>query len=366
MSTNAELSTNTDTAVAPQDVEAFANRLMEMMTSASLTMMISIGHRTGLFDTFAGNPPLTSEQLAEKAGLNERYVREWLGAMTTGRIVEYDREAKTYRLPEAHAALLTRAATPDNIAATMQWFAVLGQVEDRIVDCFHNGGGVHYSHFSRFHEVMAEESAQTVVAALHGHILPLVPDLEDRLREGIDVMDVGCGAGRAINLLAETFPNSRFVGVDFSEEAIGMARDLSQERGVTNTEFIVRDAAQLNETDRFDLITAFDAIHDQIAPAAVLAAINQALRPDGVFLMQDIAASTHLHDNLERPLAPFLYTISCMHCMTVSLANDGAGLGTCWGEELAQEMLREAGFSEVALHRLDHDIMNTYYVARHG
>ncbi|QDU36247.1 hypothetical protein Mal4_05310 [Maioricimonas rarisocia] len=355
-----------DTQVAPQDVEAFGNRLLEMMTGASLAMMISIGHRTGLFDVLAGESPLTSYQTADKAGLNERYVREWLGAMVTGRVIDYDSETQTYQLPDAHAALLTRAATPENMAATMQWFAVLGQVEDRIVDCFHNGGGVHYSHYSRFHEVMAEESAQTVVAALHDHILPLVPDLGDRLQEGIDVMDVGCGAGRALNLLAETFPSSRFVGVDFSEEAIEMGRQLARDRGLTNTEFIVRDAAQLGETVRFDLITAFDAIHDQIDPAAVLAGIRQALRRDGVFLMQDIAASSHLHENLESPIAPLLYTISCMHCMSVSLANDGAGLGTCWGEELAQEMLRDAGFGEIALHHLDHDIMNTYYVARQG
>src|SRR5690606_3222684 len=109
-----------------------------------------------------------------------------------------------------------------------------------------------------------------------------------------------------------------------------------------------------------DLVTAFDAIHDQARPAAVLANIRRALRPGGVFLMQDIRASSHLERNKDHPLGPYLYTISTMHCMSVSLATGGEGLGTVWGEEKALEMLREAGFARVELHRLPHDIMNNY------
>jgi SAM-dependent methyltransferase len=113
----------------------------------------------------------------------------------------------------------------------------------------------------------------------------------------------------------------------------------------------------------FDLITAFDAIHDQAEPRKVLRGIADALRPDGTFLMQDIAASSHLHKNMEHPIGPFLYTISCMHCMTVSLALDGEGLGTMWGEEKALELLAEAGFTKVRVEQLSHDIQNSYYIA---
>ena len=138
----------------------------------------------------------------------------------------------------------------------------------------------------------------------------LAPDLVERLESGIDVLDVGCGAGRALILLAELFPCSRFTGYDFSVEAVGKARAEAERRGLGNLCFEVRDVSRLGDSRAFDLITAFDAIHDQRDPARVLAEIHAALRDDGTFLMQEIAASTHLENNLEHPVGPFLYTIS--------------------------------------------------------
>jgi 2-polyprenyl-3-methyl-5-hydroxy-6-metoxy-1,4-benzoquinol methylase len=261
---------------------------------------------------------------------------------------------------------LTRRASPDNIAAFAQYIPVLGSVEDGIVESFEHGGGLPYSAFPRFHEVMAEDSGQTVVSALTDHILPLVPGLVGRLEEGIDVLDVGCGSGRALNLMARTFPNSRFTGYDFSEEAIACARAEAKEHGATNVRFEVKDVAALDEKASYDLITTFDAVHDQADPAAVLKGISNALKDDGVYLMQDIAGSSHVHHNLEHPIGPFLYTVSTMHCMTVSLAQGGEGLGTMWGEEKAKEMLREAGFEEVEIKQLPHDFQNYYYIARKG
>ncbi len=314
----------------------------------------------------AGLPPSTSERIASMANLNERYVREWLAAMVVGRIVEHDPEEGTYYLPQEHAAFLTRAASPDNIAVTAQFIPLMGSVEDPIVESFKNGGGVPYSAFPHFHEVMAEDSGQTVVAALKDHILPLVPGLTERLETGIDVLDVGCGSGKALNLMARFFPNSRFVGYDFSEEGIAHARAEAQEHGTTNVRFEVKDAAKLDEKDRYDLVTTFDAIHDQAEPAAVLKGISDALKDDGVYLMQDIAGSSHIHNNLDHPIGPFLYTISTMHCMTVSLAQGGEGLGTMWGEEKAKEMLEDAGFKEVEIKQLPHDIFNNYFIITKG
>ena len=345
-------------------VDAFGERLLGIITAGSLNMMISIGHRTGLFDAMAELPPSTTHVIAERTNLNERYVREWLGAMTTGRIINYSPADETYTLPAEHAALLTRNAKPLNFASTMQFFSILGGVEDKIVDCFRNGGGVPYEAFHRFHDVMAEESAQTVVAALTDHILPLAEGLVERLEQGIDVLDVGCGAGRAICRLASEFPNSRFKGYDFCGDAVAAAQAEADRQGLENVRFERRDVAKLGAADQFDLITAFDAIHDQAKPDLVLSQIESALRPGGTFLMQDILASSHLEENLANPLASFLYTISCMHCMTVSLAHDGAGLGTCWGRELAEEMLQDAGFTEVSVSKLPHDDMNYYYIAK--
>ena len=342
--------------------EEFAERMVGVLNEGAIALMTSIGHRSGLFDAMVGLPPSTSEQIASAADLNERYVREWLGAMTVGGIVEHDPENGTYHLPQEHAAFLTRAASPDNIAAFAQYIPLLGSVEDGIVESFKNGGGVPYSSFPRFHEVMAEDSGQTVLPALKDHILPLVPGLTERLEKGIEVLDVGCGSGRALNLMARTFPNSRFVGYDLSEEAIARARAEAQEHGITNARFEVKDAATLDEEARYDLITTFDAIHDQAKPAAVLEGIARALKPDGVYLMQDIAGSSHVHNNVEHPLGPLLYTISTMHCMTVSLSQGGEGLGTMWGEEKAREMLHEAGFAKVEVKQLPHDFANSYYV----
>jgi 2-polyprenyl-3-methyl-5-hydroxy-6-metoxy-1,4-benzoquinol methylase len=342
--------------------EAFAERMIGILNDAALALMTSIGHRTGLFDVMVGLPPSTSQQIADAANLNERYVREWLAAMVVGGIVEDYPNDGTYRLPQEHAAWLTRAASPDNIAVTAQFIPLMGCVEDGIVESFKHGGGLPYSAFPRFHEVMAEDSGQTVVAALTDHILPLVPGLVERLEEGIDVLDVGCGSGRALNLMARTFPNSRFTGYDFSEEAIARARAEAGEHGATNIRFEVKDAAKLDEEASYDLITTFDAVHDQAKPAAMLEGIADALNDDGVYLMQDIAGSSHVHNNLEHPIGPLLYTISTMHCMTVSLAQGGEGLGTMWGEEKAREMLEEAGFKEVEIKQLPHDFMNSYYI----
>jgi 2-polyprenyl-3-methyl-5-hydroxy-6-metoxy-1,4-benzoquinol methylase len=349
----------------PAAVQAFAGELFGTLSSGTTTLMVSIGHRTGLFDTMAGLPPSTSAAVAAEAGLHERYVREWLGAMTVARIVEYDSAAGTYWLPPEHAAVLTRAAGPDNLASLMQFVPLLAQVEDRVVTSFADGGGVSYDAYERFHDLMAEQSAQTNDAALVDRIVPVVPGLAERLRDGIRVADIGCGMGHAVNLLARAFPASEFVGYDFSSDALDVARAEAEEWGLTNAAFELRDVADLDGAGTFDAITAFDAIHDQAQPRAVLTEIAAHLDPDdGVLLMVDIRASSALEENLEIPWAPFLYTVSTMHCMTVSLALDGEGLGTVWGTELALQLLDDAGFRDVRVHSLEEDFINAYYVAR--
>ena len=344
--------------------ETFAERLLDILNNGAIALMTSIGHRTGLFDAMEKLPPSTSQQIAEAAGLQERYVREWLGAMVTGRFVDYDRVNKTYYLPPEHTAFLTRGASPDNIATFAQYIAQLGSVEDQIVECFQTGGGVPYSAFKRFHQIMAEDSGQTVVAALTESVLPLVPGLIESLERGIEVLDVGCGSGKALNKMAKLFPHSKFKGYDFSEEAIANAQTEASQLGLTNIQFELNDAATLDEVEQYDLITTFDAIHDQARPDLVLQNIYKALRPDGVYFMQDIRAKTDVGGNLDHPVAPLLYTISCLHCMTVSLAVGGMGLGAMWGEEKTQEMLAEVGFTSVEVKQLDHDFQNNFYIIK--
>jgi len=353
----------TETQIDPQKAEAFAGQMVGLLNNSMLAVLTSVGHRTELFDKMATMSPATSDEIAKQTGLNERYVREWLGAMVTGRVIDYDPANRTYRLPPEHAAFLTRAAGPNNMATMTQFLALCGSVEDGIVESFRKGGGVPYSQFGKFQELMAEESAGVVDATLLGSTLPLT-GMVDRLTSGIDVLDVGCGQGHAINTMAREFPNSRFTGYDFSEEGVGAGQKEAKSWGLSNSKFVVQDVAKVKDKAAYDLITAFDAIHDQAHPAQVLKGISDALRPGGVFLMVDIAASSNLEENMEHPLAPMLYSISTLHCMTVSLALGGDGLGTVWGEQLARKMLADVGFTNVEVKRVEGDILNAYYVAR--
>ena len=354
-----------ETKVTAESLDDFSTRYLEILNHGALCLMISVGHRTGLFPALRRVGPCTSEQLARASHLNERYVREWLGAMTAGRIVAI--EGNHFVLPEAISQLFANEEETSNIAYLSQYIGMLGEVETRVVECFSKGGGVPYSAYSRFHDVMAEDSGQNIVAALLDHILPLVPGLTSALENGISVLDIGCGRGRALHFLAEKFPRSRFTGFDLSEEAITYARDHANRSRLGNLRFEVRDLTSFHREAPeavYDLVTAFDAIHDQARPDNVLAGIRRSLKAEGVFLMQDIRASSAIAENRDHPLGTLLYTISCMHCMTVSLAQGGMGLGAMWGEQKALEFLKSAGFANVEVRTLEHDIQNNYYVAR--
>lgn len=343
--------------------KAFLATMTGIMNGGSLALMCSIGHKTGLFDTMSKMAAATSVEIAEAGSLDERYVREWLAAMTAGGIVDHDSDASTYHLPPEHAGLLTRDAGSLNMTTYCQYVSLLGQVEDEVVDAFRNGGGVPYDRYPQFQTLMAESSGQRLAKALVPHVVPLLPDGHERLSTGIDVADVGCGSGRALNILASAYPNSRFTGFDIADGALDRARAEAVAAGSTNVEFITRDAAALNEPERFDVITSFDAVHDQAHPDKMLAGIHAALRPGGTYLCVEPKASSHMHENLEMPTAAMMYTISTMHCMTVSLAYGGEGLGTAWGEQLAIQKLTDTGFTNIEVTGIKPDRANHYLLS---
>lgn len=344
--------------------EAFGDQMVGMLNAGCTALLVSVGHQTGLFDALVEVGAVTSRGLAERARLNERYVREWLGGMTVAGVVDFDPAGSTYTLPPEHAGWLTTEAGPNNLARTMQFIPLLAKVEEDLVQCFRQGGGLSYAHYPRFHALMDEDSRSFVDAALVDMVVPLVDELDARLHAGIDVADIGCGSGHAINVLARHYPASRFVGFDFSEEAIGRANAEARSMDLINAQFELRDAALLDQPDAFDLITALDAVHDQAYPGQVLDAVARATRPGGTFLMMDFKASSNVEENIGNPMAPALYTISTMHCMTVSLGLDGDGLGTVWGRQLATSMLQKAGFSNIQVKELEDDPFNYYYVCR--
>lgn len=343
---------------------AFAGRYVEILNQSAIALLTSVGHQTGLFETLAQQSGTTSHQLAAAAGLDERYVREWLGGMVTAGVVRYDSADRTHHLPREHAAVLTSAAGPNNMALLTQHISMMGEVEQKIIGRFHHGGGLSYAEYPHFHRNMAETSAAVHDAALVDGVLPLVPGLPERLAAGIDVADIGCGSGHTVNLMARAHPASRFTGYDFSAPALVAAQEEAARWGLANARFESLDVARLDAIEEFDAVTAFDAIHDQAHPAQVLDNIHRSLRPGGVFLMVDIKSSSNLEDNIDLPWGSYLYAISMFHCMSVSLGLDGDGLGTVWGVQRAQQMLADSGFRDVEVHDVDADPFNAYFIAR--
>ena len=341
--------------------KAFTQLVVRHFEGAAVTIMVEVGRRVGLFDAMARMGPATSAGIAAETGLHERYVREWLGAMVCGGVVQYDDAARTYRFPPEHAAALT-GASAKNLATVAEIFPLLSRVIPDVVDAFRTGRGVPYSAYQPdFTGLMDRRSRPRYDEHLFGTYLARPEGLIPRLEAGIRVADVGCGSGYCIRLMARRFPRSTFVGYDLSEDAIAAARQVTPP--LANASFAVQDIARLETPTPFDLVTAFDAIHDQADPAGVLRCIRAALAAGGTFVMVDVCASSELAENVGAPMAPFLYTVSTMHCMSVSLAGGGPGLGAAWGHQVATRMLREAGFTDVRLFERV-DPTNSLYVAR--
>jgi SAM-dependent methyltransferase len=343
-------------------VEQFAGRLMASYTEATVTLMVDVASRTGLLEALAAGDG-TSTDVADRAGLVERYVRECLGALVTGGIVEYDPATRRYALPPEHAVCLTGPGSL-NLAPLARLNTLLARHVDGVTRAFREGGGVPYEAFRpEFTDVVDAGNRGLLDEQLTAGILPATGALPARLEGGMRVADIGCGTGHAVNLLARAYPRSSFVGYDLAPDAIARARAEAAEWGLPNASFDVRDVRLLPTDPPFGAVFAFDAIHDQADPAGVLARVHAALEAGGVFVMLDIKAASALEDNVGNPLAPWIYGVSTLHCLTVSLAQGGLGLGTAWGEQLALQMLAEAGFVDVTVHDVPDDPLDSVYLA---
>lgn len=349
--------------------------MIGILNAGALNLAMSIGYRTQLFDMMdSSEAPLSPAELAERSGLNERYIREWLGIMVTGGIAELIRDPdgnSLYSLPKAHGDLLTRRAGNHNLGVYTQEIPLLTACAlEGVIRGFETGEGVPYSAYPRFQAFMSELGNAKHRRVLTDTFLPSVDGgkLLTRLKQGIRVCDAGCGEGVAPILMAAAFPHSSFVGIDRDEAVIRTAREAAAERKLNNIEFAVRDAALLDRDaeweNSFDYVTAFDAIHDQTDPMGALRSIRHILCSEGTFSMVDIASGSEHADNLEHPMGPFLYTVSLMHCMPVGLAGRGAGLGMMWGRQKAEAMLREAGFREISISEIPEDSFNLHYFCR--
>ena len=360
MTTSASIDRTTATAdIDETAVEEFAGRLFGLFTGGALTYLIEIGRRTGLFDTAAGQP-MTSLELAARSGLTERYVREWLAAMATSGIFEYDPTTDHYWLPNEHAICLTRGAA--DLAPVGALVTELGRHVPAVTEAFRSGGGVPWDAYKpEIHDIMDILWGPLYEETLIDTILPLAPGILDRLRAGTRVADVACGTGSMLLVLAEAFPQSTFTGYDLDADGLDRGRATAVARNLTNVAFEQCDAAELQPDQLFDVVLVFNAVHDQVDPAAMLRCAREALVPGGLFLMNEPRMPAAIEDNLDNPMAPFTYAVSTLHCMTVSLAHGGAGLGTGWGEETALRLLEEAGFGDVTIETTPGDAGNALF-----
>lgn len=353
----------------------FSQKMSEILNHGALNLAIAIGYRNRIFDILEElNRPVTVSELAAASGLSARYLKEWLGVMATGEIIELSHTPEgddAYFLPPEHAALLTRKAGSNNMGVYAQEIPLLTVCAlESVHSGFTTGAGIPFSQYPDFQQFMAELSDAKHRKVLIDQFLPSVGNgaLAARLEDGIRVCDLGCGQGVAVHLMAQAFPQSTFTGIDNHAEAIQTAQGEAQRMGLANAAYIAVDAAKISGNteffQRFDYVCAFDAIHDQSHPLEALKGVRYMLAPGGSFSMIDIKAGSRQADNLEHPMGPFLYTVSLMHCMPVGLNDHGAGLGMMWGHEKATALLREAGFDQIEVIEMEHDPFNIHYLCK--
>lgn len=340
----------------------FARTMVAHLSSAMVVTLLELGHRTGLLHALA-DTPRTAGELASVTGLVPRYVEEWLGAMVTGGVVQYDADTDTFVLPPERAAALA-AASPYNLSGMVSIATGTAQALDQLEVAFREGGGIGYEEQRLdVDEVIDRLSRHRYDALLVDSYLAQVPGLTERLTEGARVLELGCGQGHASRLLTRAFPASEVVGLDVSEAAVERARQAASDAGLDNLSHVIGSATHPPEGP-WDLVCAFDVIHDLAQPFEALAATREVLAGDGLFAMIDSGAPSSLDEQAALPWAPMMYGVSLGHCLTVSLAQDGAGLGAMWGREAAMEALHDAGFVDVATYELKGDPMDLLYVAR--
>jgi len=339
----------------------FARALVGHLSSSMLVTHLELGRRTGLLDALASGP-MTLPDLAAHTGLVERYVKEWLGLVVTAGVVAHDPDDDTYVLPPEHAAALV-AASPYHLSGMATIAVGAAQALDRMEQAFREGGGIGYSEQPHdVDEVIDRLSRHRYDALLIDSYLAQVPGLADRLASGARVLELGCGRGHASRLMAAAFPDSEVVGLDLSEEAVSEARAIAARDDLHNVRFVTGSASS-PPAGPWDVVCAFDVIHDLAHPHEALHAAHDVLASDGVFLMIDSGAPPTLAEQAELPWAPMMYGVSLAHCMTVSLAQRGEGLGSMWGREAALGALAAAGFAEVETYELKGDPMDLLYVA---
>lgn len=328
-----------------EKVKAFAGQILSDIGTAVQGALSYIGDKLGMFKAMAAaDAPVTVEELAYKTGLNARYLREWLGAMTAARYVDYDPATARYFLPPEHAAVLADENNPFFLGGFIQQSVPLISVAPRVAEAFRTGGGVAQAAYPpELFEAMERTSAAIYKHQLIRRWLPAMPQVEEKLRAGGAALDVGCGSGRAAITIAQAFANARVFGFDAHAGSIERARANARAAGVGDrVKFEVVDCAQL-PAHEFDFIATFDVVHDSVDPLGLMTSIRNALTSDGTYLLVEMNVSPNVNENIN-PLGKLMYSASTLYCLTTSLAHGGAGIGALMGEPKARELAARAGF----------------------
>lgn len=336
------------TTINEQKAEEFVGKVLTDTSAAMVTTLSALGDRLGLWKDLAANGPGTSSEIAARTDLAERYVHEWLSAVSAHGYVEYDASSGRFTLPPEHAPVLAQEGGPVFFGGWQEMLIGLGGAIEPLASAFRQGGGVTQAAYGHdWWDGMERFTAGWFENHLVQEWVPAMPAVEQLLTQGCDVADVGCGRGRGLVKLAQAYPNSRYVGYDVFEPSVERAAQLAKEAGVDDrVRFEVSDGTQ-GLPQQFDVITTFDVIHDAVDPLGLLKAIRAGLKPGGRYVCLDINASHNLEENAG-PLGAAFYSFSVLYCMTTSLAHGGTGLGTCgFNEKVARELCAEAGFSDV-------------------
>ena len=355
-----------DKEIDREKVQAIAEHVFGLLGGAVISGMVYLGDRLGLYRALEDAGPMTSRELADKTGLHERWIREWVQGQATAKLLEYRGEGRFELSPEAALVLANEnspAFAAGGFCALPQQMAVL----EKLPQSFKTGLGLPYDAFG---PEGARGVERLIAPWFRAHLVPrALPQLDGvvaKLEAGTKAADVGCGSGVALIEMATAYPTSEFHGYDISHYALARAEEKKAEAGLANVSFHDANGDALPADHSFDLISTFDCLHDMANPTPVMHAISEAIKPDGTWLIADIHSLPTFEDNLEHnPLASMFYGFSVLCCMSSAMSEpDGEGLGTLgFTEPVARRMVAEAGFSRFKRHDFNNPI-NAYYEVR--
>jgi len=326
-------------------LEEFSGKVAGDQAAAYNAILVYLGDRLGLWRALASAGQVTSAELAERTGLARRYLQEWLAAQAANGYLIYDGPTDTFMMSVEAAAVIVEEESPSSLIPGFELIAAVWAAVDKLAHAYTTGDGVAWhEHDPRLFSAVARFYAISYRTSLVAEWLPALDGLIKRLESGIRVLDVGCGLGVPDILMAEAFPNSTFVGVDYHEESIRLATHAAQEAGVADrVHFKVADASRYG--GEYDLIVFFDAVHDMGDPVGALTNARKALAPGGIVLAVEPYAEDSLEANLANPIAPVFYVGSSAICVPHSIADGGAALGAQAGPAKLIDTFRRAGFA---------------------